>query len=142
MLKKKTLDKLSAMLLQACVNAESNTDEQALQVSTLYPEWESFNEGQILKNGMRINYNGTLYKVITEHEKQESWNPQYTPSLFTKVLIENPEVIPEWEQPDSTNAYKKGDKVMHDGVIYKSLVDNNVWEPGVAGTEGLWEVVV
>ena len=44
-------------------------------------------------------------------------------------MIPDPDVIPEWEQPDSTNAYKKGDKVRFEGKVYKSLIDKNVWSP-------------
>jgi hypothetical protein len=53
-----------------------------------------------------------------------------------QVLIPDPETIPEWVQPGSTNPYMKGDKVTHNGSTWVSLVDNNVWEPGVYG----WEV--
>ena len=42
-------------------------------------------------------------------------------------------MIPEWEQPDSTNPYMKGDKVTHGGKTWVSDIDNNVWEPGVYG---------
>lgn len=31
------------------------------------------------------------------------------------------------------------DTVTHNGVVYVSLVDNNVWEPGAEGTESLWQ---
>ena len=50
-------------------------------------------------------------------------------SLWAKVLIPNPDVIPEWEQPDSTNPYMKGDKVTYNGKTYESVIDNNVWSP-------------
>ena len=55
------------------------------------------------------------------------------PSLFARVLIPDPEVIPEWVQPDSTNPYAKGDKVRHSGSVWVSDIDGNVWEPGVYG---------
>ena len=90
----------------------------------------------------RIQYNGNLYKCITTHTSQETWNPEDAPSLWTKILIPDPGVIPEWEQPSSTNPYMKDDKVSHNGKIWISLVDNNVWEPGVVGTESLWKEVV
>jgi hypothetical protein len=35
----------------------------------------------------------------------------------------------------------KGDKVIHNGITYQSLIDNNSWEPGVIGTELLWEKI-
>ena len=37
--------------------------------------------------------------------------------------------ILEWGQPDSTNAYSIGDKVLFEGATYESLIDNNVWSP-------------
>ena len=52
-----------------------------------------------------------------------------------------PDTPAEWEQPGSTNGYSKGDKVTHNGKTWESLADNNVWEPGAAGTESLWKEV-
>ena len=80
---------------------------------------------------MTTNYtcNEWLDSVLQDHTSQASWEPGAAPSLFAKVLIPDPDVIPEWEQPDSTNAYKKGDKVRFEGKVYKSLIDNNVWSP-------------
>ena len=137
----KTLKKLAAMRKQAEINATGNTDEQALEVSALYPDWEAVSEGATLAAGERYNYQGALYKVLTEHQKQAAWNPVDAPSLFAKVLIPDPGVIPEWEQPGPENAYSKGDRVTHNGKTWESLVDNNVWEPGVVGTEAQWKEV-
>lgn len=53
--------------------------------------------------------------------------------LCNKVLIPDDDVIPEWEQPDSTNGYMTGDKVIFNNHIWESTVDNNVWTPGVYG---------
>ena len=61
------------------------------------------------------------------------WTPTEAPSLFAKVLIPDPDVIPKWEQPDSTNPYSKGDKVTHAGKTWESDLDGNVWAPGVYG---------
>ena len=138
---KNTLDKMAAMLGQAKINSVNNTDEQALEVQSLYPEWEALAEGTTLHVGDRVNYQGFLYNVLQEHQKQSTWNPVDAPSLFAKVLIPDPSVIPEWEQPDSTNPYMKGDKVAHNGHTWESLIDGNVWEPGAVGTESLWKVV-
>ena len=78
-------------------------------------------------------YNGTLYKVLTAHTSQDDWTPDAAPSLFAKVLISDETIIPEWEQPDSTNPYSAGDKVTHNRKTWVSDIDNNVWEPGVYG---------
>ena len=109
---------------------ESATDEQALTAPALYPTWRS---GVYYAAGIRVLYNGILYKVLTAHTSQDDWTPDAAPSLFAKVLIPDETVIPEWEQPDSTNPYSAGDKVTHNGKTWVSDIDNNVWEPGVYG---------
>ena len=109
---------------------EAVTDEQALAVPVLYPAWRS---GVNYAVGVRVLYNGILYKVLTAHTSQDDWTPDATPSLFAKVLIPDETVIPEWEQPDSTNPYSAGDKVTHNGKTWVSDIDNNVWEPSVYG---------
>ncbi len=135
----KSLDRLYAIRRQAEIDCSTNTDEQALEVSVLYPEWGNLKEGTTLNTGERVNDLGILYNVLQTHQVQKSWSPAMTPSLFSPVLIPDSEVIPEWRQPDSTNGYSKGDKVAHKGKNWESLVDNNVWEPGVPGTETLWK---
>lgn len=106
---------------------ESLDDATATEAATLFPAWSGESVGY--PAGARVRHNGLLYKVLTAHTSQPTWTPDAAPSLFAKVLIENPDVIPEWEQPDSTNAYTTGDKVMFDGAVYESLIDNNVWSP-------------
>ena len=118
---------------------ESASDADALNAVAIYPEWR---EGLSYTTGQRVRFNGTLYKVLQNHTSQAYWMPDTTHSLFAKVLIPDPETIPEWEQPDSTNPYAKGDKVTHNGKTWMSSIDGNVWEPGVVGTESLWEQVI
>ena len=111
------------------------TDEMSLQVPNLYPAWKV--EVNYAVND-RVLYEDVLYKVVTAHTSQEAWNPVDAPSLFAKVLIPDVNVIPEWVQPDSTNAYMTGDKVTYEGKTYVSIVDNNVWAPNAYG----WQEVV
>lgn len=115
------------------------TDEQALSVKDLNEEWVPNKD---YKTGDRKLYNEALYKCLQDHTAQAEWNPENAPSLWAKILIPDPEVIPEWEQPDSTNGYSAGDKVTHNGKTWESLADNNVWEPGVVGTESLWREIM
>lgn len=110
------------------------TDEMSLQVPNLYPTWKP---GMNYSIDDRVLYNDTLYKVITEHISQDSWAPDAAVSLFAKVLIPNSNIIPNWEQPESTNPYMNNDKVIHNGKVWVSVIDNNVWEPGSYG----WNVV-
>ena len=112
------------------------TDEQAASVPALYSAWET---GTAYNAGDRRTYGGVLYKCLQAHTSQDDWTPDVAVSLWATVLIPDPDVIPDWVQPDSTNAYMKGDKVRYNGVVYRSLIDNNVWSPDAypAG----WEIV-
>lgn len=118
--------------------AQSLEDAEALEIKTVYPKWDS---SETYAAGDKVLYYGVLYKCIMGHTAQKDWSPTKAPSLWTKVLIPDPTIVPEWEQPDSTNGYMKGDRVSHKGKTYESLVDNNVWEPGAVGTETLWAEV-
>ena len=121
-------------------NAEVMTDEAALESPELFPMWSG--NGVAYITGQRVRHLGVLYKVLQNHTSLPDWSPDVVPSLYAKVLIPDGNVIPEWEQPDSTNPYMTGDVVAHNGLTWVSLVDNNVWEPGAVGTESLWEQVI
>lgn len=114
------------------------TDEQATKVVALFPSW---NPQATYAVGDRVRYAGNLYRCLQPHTAQETWNPVDAPSLWAKVLTDPSGAVLPWEQPGSTNPYMKGDKVTHNGKTWESLVDNNVWEPGVTGTENLWKEV-
>ena len=107
--------------------AISLSDVDALEAINLFPSWHPDAE-QYVKD-QRVNYDGILYKCLQPHTSQANWNPKDAPSLWAKVLIPDENVIPEWEQPDSTNPYMKGDKVSFNGSIYESAIDNNIWSP-------------
>ena len=109
---------------------ESASDADALNAVAIYPAWR---EDVTYTAGQRVRHDGTLYKVLQDHTSQADWTPEAAPSLFAKVLIPDPETVPEWEQPDSTNPYAKGDKATHNGKTWISDIDGNVWEPGVYG---------
>lgn len=106
------------------------TDEQANNAPAVYPTW---NIDVAYKTGDRILYEDVLYKVLQDHNSQESWIPVDSPSLFAQVLIPDEDVIPEWIQPDSTNAYMIGDRVIYNGKTWVSIIDNNVWAPDAYG---------
>lgn len=89
--------------------AETFTDDQAVQVPGLYPEWDG--NGMAYKTGTRLRYTGVLYRVLQDHTSQDDWTPDASPALFAEILIPDPGVIPEWKQPESTNGYAKGDRV-------------------------------
>ena len=111
--------------------ALSLSDEDALEAVDLFPRWDA--DHGVYLVGDKVKYEGILYKCLQEHTAQAAWTPVAAASLWAKVLIPDENVIPEWEQPDSTNPYMKGDKITYDGKVYESTIDNNVWAPNVYG---------
>lgn len=102
-------------------------DAVALTIQEFYDIWEV---GVTYEVGRYLQYKSVLYKVLQPHTSQETWTPDIASSVYAKVLIDpTGETIPEWEQPDSTNAYMTGDKVRFEGVVYESTMDNNIWSP-------------
>lgn len=109
---------------------EQLPDESLARMAPYMQEWEP---DAVYQVGNLRSYLELPYRCLQTHKSQETWNPADAPSLWAKVLIPDPSVIPEWEQPSSTNPYMKGDKVKHNGKTWVSDIDNNVWEPGVYG---------
>lgn len=113
-------------------------DAVALSIQEFYDVWSV---GVTYEVGRYLLYKNVLYKVLQPHTSQETWTPDVTASLYAKVLIDpTGETIPDWEQPDNTNAYMTGDKVRFEGVVYESTIDNNIWSP-TAYPAG-WKIVL
>lgn len=104
-------------------------DDAAIQNIILYPIWT---EGQNYNVNDRVRYNNVLYRVLQSHTSQSNWTPSTASSLFARVLTSE-NSIAEWVQPDSTNGYMTNDQVYHNGKVWTSIADNNVWEPGTVG---------
>lgn len=105
-------------------------DETAIEYPILFKEWKANVNYSV---GDRIRYRQGLYKVLIAHTSQATWTPDAAPSLFAILLNPDPNIIYDWIQPDSTNGYANGARVYHNGDIWTSTADNNVWEPGTVG---------
>ena len=112
----------------------SLTDEQRESINSTYPTWEvgrDYTEGEV------VNYDNSLYKVVQAHTSQEDWKPSdvsalYTPYLNVNVETDegNVEIISDFKQPQGAHdAYAKGDKVVFNGSVYESTMDNNAYSP-------------
>ena len=121
------IERARALRAQIENNAMVMPDDEALQFVELFPNWSGSGVSYTLNT--RVRYDGVLYRALQDHVSQEPWTPASAASLWSKVLIEDSNVVPEWEQPDSTNGYMTGDKVTYNGKVYVSLIDNNVWSP-------------
>lgn len=112
--------------------AENLKDDEAIENVELFSAWSG--DGVEYEVGKRVRYGeeNKLYKVLQAHTSQSDWTPTDAPSLFAEVLAgQEGTDIGEWVQPDSTNPYMTDDRVIFNGVVYESLIDNNVWSPSV-----------
>lgn len=130
---------LAALVRSEPALVEALPDEHLAHMGEYLTQWE---QDHTYKRGDIVGYDHLSWRCLMDHTStDEAWNPEQAPSLWAKVLVPDPSVIPDWEQPSSTNPYMKGDKVRHVGKVWESLIDANVWEPGAIGTETLWREV-
>lgn len=125
--------------LQMLAQSLTLPDTNAMEIADLYEAYtvgKAYPVGYIFKYGVNADGETQLYSVLQEHTSQEDWKPDETPSLYKAVGFTDTGV-PVWTQPlGAADAYMTGDVVAHNGVIWVSTVDGNVWEPGVYG----WEI--
>lgn len=122
--------------------AASLDDEKALEVATVFDEWESgkvYEAGAFLLYGENSVGDPQLYKVVQLHTSQAEWLPDTTPSLYEPIgLDENG--YPVWAQPSGVHdAYNTGDIVNYNGALYRSLINGNTYSPEAYAAG--WELV-
>ena len=121
--------------------AQTLPEDKALEVSYAYDEWESgkaYSADEYVTYGVNSVGDPQLYKVVQAHTSQADWLPDVTASLYTSIGL-NKEGYPVWSQPTGAHdAYNAGDIVEYNGILYKSLIDGNVYSPDVY-PQG-WEV--
>lgn len=113
--------------------AKTVTEEQALEISTVFPAWEvnrAYEVGDIISYGTNSTGDPQLYKVVQKHTSQADWVPgKGTDSLYDAFGL-NSSGYPVWTQPSGAHdAYNKGDIVDYKGTLYQSTIDGNVWAP-------------
>ena len=123
-----------AAITLAMMQAEALSDDEALKVPALYPEWSG--NSVVYPVGTRVLYNGTLYRSLETRTSTPTTSPIDSPQDWVKVLPSSyGETAPEWENGHS---YNQGDRVTRRGNIYESTMDSNIYEPGVFGSESCW----
>lgn len=71
-----------SMLITAQINTLSVDDATAVRMVAFYPEWAKDTEYTV---GYKVQYLDKLYKVIQAHTSQETWTPDITASLYTRI---------------------------------------------------------
>lgn len=85
-------------------------------------------DGSLIKAGTRINWNGTLKRAAVDLWDIESNNPDNAPSLWEDIAYrEGYRIIPTIITVGT--AFAKDELGWWNGVLYKSLLDANVYTP-------------
>ncbi len=112
--------------------AASLGEEQAMEIATVYPKWESgkaYVVDEYVTYGENSLGDPQLYRVVQAHTSQADWTPDKTASLFAAIGLTD-EGYPVWSKPTGAHdAYNTGDIVDYNGTLYKSLIDGNVYSP-------------
>jgi len=112
--------------------ASTLTDEQALEIATVYPKYEigkAYVIGEYIINGENATGDPQLYKIVQDHISQEDWKPNENSALYEPIGLDS-EGYPVWSKPSGAHdAYNMGDIVNYNGTLYKSLIDGNVYSP-------------
>jgi hypothetical protein len=112
--------------------AQTVTDAEAMEIATVYPKYEVgrlYKANEMFIHGENSVGDPQLFRVVQEHTSQVDWIPSETPALYTPIGL-NDAGYPVWSKPTgSHDAYNIGDIVDYNGVLYKSLIDGNIWSP-------------
>lgn len=112
--------------------AASLTDEQALEVATIYDPWaagKTYAVGEYVTYGENNVGDPQLYKVVQTHTSQSDWTPDVSASLYDAIGLDDAG-YPIWSQPTGAHdAYNTGDIVDYNGTLYQSLIDGNTYSP-------------
>ena len=110
-------------------------DKETLQaeLDQLIATFKPWTIGESVVKGDIRQYENGLYEVIQDHTTQADWQPSVAASLWRvytpNETLQGTEIISDFVQPVSTNPYMTGDKVVFEGMVYESTIDNNVWSP-------------
>lgn len=112
------------------------TDAQASTAVAIYPSLKE--DGSLVKVGTRINWNGQLKRAAVDLWDTVENNPDNAPSLWENIDYKGGyRIIPE--TITAGTAFAKDECGWWRDVLYRSLIDSNVWTPEAypAG----WEIV-
>lgn len=118
------------------ISSTSLDDKSASETPELFGKLNE--NGELIKSGTRINWYGVLKRASVDLWDTKENNPNNAPTLWEDILYKDgiriiPEVI------SAGTAFSKDELGWWKDVLYKSLLDNNVWTPDVNPSG--WEVV-
>ena len=127
--------RLRSIIEQASVSLD---DKTASTAPTLFPRLKQ--NGALISAGTRINWNNTVKKAAVDLWDTAENNPDNATSLWADIEYkEGYRIIPD--TITVTTAFAKDECGWWNGVLYRSLMDGNVYTPAVypAGWEEVKE---
>lgn len=104
------------------------SDALASVAIEVYPEMHE--EGELIKTGTRINWNGVLKRATADLWDTKENNPDNAPTLWEDIAYKDgyrfiPQII------TVGTAFALNECGWWNGVLYKSLLESNVYTPDV-----------
>lgn len=106
--------------------------EKIMEIPSVFPKFvvgKAYAVKEVFSYGENEVGDPQLYQVLQAHTSTAEWTPDVAISLYKKIGVTE-EGYAEWVQPlGASDAYNTGDIVSYNGILYKSLIDNNTWSP-------------
>ena len=103
--------------------AQSLSDADALEIKSLYPEWESGVEYTTRK---KAQYKGKLYRCLQAHTAQVDWTPAVAASLWTVIDEAHAGTIEDPIPYSGNMALEQGKYYAQDGITYLCTRDTGI----------------
>lgn len=132
------MKRAEAIYLRSIVEqaATSLDDQTASTAALLFPRLKA--DGSLVSAGTRINWNGTIKKASVDLWDTAENNPDNAPSLWADIQYkEGHRIIPD--TLTVTTAFAEGECGWWNGVLYRSLLDSNVYTPATYPSG--WEAI-
>lgn len=130
------LEKARLQRQNILIGSASLEDKEASKTPELFGKLNE--NGELIKAGTRINWNGILKRASVDLWDTKENNPDNAPTLWEDIEYKNGiRIIPEVITVGT--AFSKDELGYWKDTLYKSLIDNNVWTPE-ANPSG-WELV-
>lgn len=104
-----------SMLITAQINTLSVDDATAVRMTAFYPEWAKDTAYTV---GYKVQYLGKLYKVVQAHTSQETWEPNISASLYTRIDEAHDGTKYDAIPYEGNMALENGKYYSQDGVTY------------------------
>lgn len=120
------LEKARMLRKNIIVSSASLDDKVASETPELFGRLNE--NGELIKVGTRINWNGVLKRASVDLYDTKENNPDNAPTLWEDIEYkEGYRIIPETISVGT--AFSKDELGWWNDTLYKSLLDNNVWTP-------------